>query len=201
MEKLPSCTRMDCETWRFFLTNYRSSVLCRPMVDLGTTVSAHTLNFWSDASASEKLGFGAVFEDSWLYSRWEDGYIRKFNPSIEYLELYAVIAAIYIWQDRLRNIRMTLFCDNQAVVGMVNNMVSSYRHCMKLIRLLTMNNLINNRRVFARYIRSSQNDLSDALSRIQLSRFRSIAPESMDIYPTEINGEVYPPSKLWDIMG
>ena len=57
------------------------------MVDLDKTVTAKKLKFFSDASANAKLGFGAVFNNQWLFGQWEPRYIVECEPTIEYLEL------------------------------------------------------------------------------------------------------------------
>ena len=100
-----------------------------------------------------------------------DKFIETKDPSIEYLELYGLTAALLTWGEFIHDIRVLVFCDNQAVVSMVNNLTSSCKNCMFLLRLITLNNLVNNRRVFVQYIRSSDNELPDALSRLQFSRF------------------------------
>ena len=46
--------------------------------------------------------------------------LKKFKPSIEYLELYAVTAAVLTWIHQFKNRRIILFCDNQSVVDMIN---------------------------------------------------------------------------------
>ena len=88
----------------------------------------------------------------------------KDKPSIEYMELFALCAAIFTWEEMLRNRRMTIFCNNQSVVEMVNNMTSSCPHCMVLIRRLIHNNSKYNRRVFVKFVPTKLNDLVDALS-------------------------------------
>ena len=168
--------RFDCEIWRLFLTNHRDSALCRPMIDLEVTFNAKQLDFYSDTSAAEILGFGAVFEDMWIFVQWEKGYIRqKPTPSIEYLELYALTAAVLTWGNLLQNRRITIFCDNMAVVAMVNNSTSSCKNCMYLLRLLIMDNLIRNRRIFAKYVRSQDNEMANTLSRLQFHRFQQLS--------------------------
>ena len=56
------------------------------MVDINSSVTACELMFYSDASAKTTLEFGALFNNSWLAAQWELGFIKKHNPSIEYLE-------------------------------------------------------------------------------------------------------------------
>ena len=162
-----------------------------------TEITSRKLKFYSDASASEILGFGVIFNDQWLYGQWERDYITKFKPSIGYLELYALVAVVLTWGQEIHDSRVTVFCDNSSVVAMINSMVSTCRNCMFLLRLLTLNNLVNNRRIFALYIKSKDNDLSDALSRLQFDRFWSLAPPSMNRLPSQISELVWPPSAIW----
>ena len=163
--------KFDCQIWKTFLVHYSDTAVCHPMVDLDATITAHELFFYSDASASEVLGFGAVFNKHWLFARWENNYIKHCDPSIEYLELYALVMALLTWGEEIRNIRMVLFCNNSAVVTMINKLSSGCRNCMYLLRLLTLNNLVNNRRVFAKHVQAEDNYLADSLSRLQLDRF------------------------------
>ena len=169
--KVDSEFRFDCEIWRYFLQNHKKTALCCPTVDLNHWMSASELMFYSDASAAETLGMGAIFNRHWFFTKWENNFIQMSKPSIEYLELLALTAALLTWGTEIKNQRIVVFCDNQAVVVMVNNMSSSCKNCMYLLRLLTLDNLINNCRVFVKYVKSSDNDLADTLSRIQPDQF------------------------------
>ena len=167
------------------------------MIDLDKVeFHAEQLCFSSDTSAAENLGFGAVFNHHLLFNQWEAGYIKKYKPSIEYLELFAVVAAILTWGKELKNIRMFLYCDNAAVISMINSMTSSCKNCMYLIYLLALDNLIHSRRTFMRHLRSKDNYLSDALSRIQLNRFWKLAPPGMDAVPSPVAEDLWPASKI-----
>ena len=190
--------KLDCEIWKTFLLHYRDLSLCRPMIDLTGEITAKVLNFSSDASRNPELGMGAVFENRWFSVQWELGYIKNFGPSIEYLQLLAVVTAVLTWGCTLRNIRLVLFCDNTAVVNMINNgFVSSCKNCMYLLRLITLNNLVNNRRIFTRYVKSADNELSDSLSRLQYKRFWRLAKGHMNPEPSEPSPLVWPASKIW----
>ena len=190
--------KFDCEVWKLFLTHFREASVCRPMVDYDrSTINAKQLQFFTDASASSKLGVGAFFNGHWFYQQWENNYIKLFKPSIEYLELYGVVSAILTWGHLVRDLRFTLFCDNESVVEMINSQVSRCKNCMYLIRLLILNNLVNNRKVYAKHLRSAENYLADSLSRLQLSRFWKLAPPHTDKNPTKISPLVWPASQIW----
>ena len=195
--KLDQEFRFDCELWRTFLTHSRNIAVCRPMVDFSYTRQALEICFFSDASANKELGVGAVYNTHWLFTKWEKAFIQECKPSIEYLQLYGMTAALLTWGRYLRNRRVTIFCNNTAVVDMVNNCASSCKNCMYLLRLIMLDNLTYNRRIFVSYIKSADNDLSDVLSHLQLQHFWKLAPPWMDSHPTHISADVWPVSKIW----
>ena len=140
----------DCQIWKLFLENATATELCRPFVDVNQYADAHTLYFYSDASLHQNLGMGAVYRSNWIAGCWGSRFILQEKPSIEFLELFALVAAILTWghHSELTNTRVIISCDNQATLHMVNNLASSCPKCMKLIQILTLNNLQFNRRVF-----------------------------------------------------
>ena len=65
--------KCDGQVWQTFLQNSDNTNLCRPFVDIEGFKSATDLSFYSDASLSENLGMGAVFQDTgweWLIRTW-----------------------------------------------------------------------------------------------------------------------------------
>ena len=120
-----------------------------------------------------------------------------YHPSIEYLELYALVAGILTWEFKLRNMRLFVKCDNQAVIAMVNSMSSTCPQCMYLIRVLVLNNLKFNRHIFATFVSSKQNHLSDALSRGKIQKFLQMSQKEVNRYPDKLNPQIWPASKLW----
>ena len=131
---------------------------------------------YSDATAAINLGFGAIFNEKWLYQCWETGFIQLVNPSIEFLEFYALCVAVFVWSNQLKNSCFILFCDNQSVCDMIENgCTSGCKYCMTLIRRLTERLLHYNFRVFAKHVSSKDNFLADSLSRMQLELFQKQA--------------------------
>ena len=189
--------KKDCEIWVKFLDANIGSVVNRPMVDvLGPERNFNDIRFYTDTSGARHLGFGCVMETSWFNGSWEPGFIDDCKPSIEYLELYALCVGILTWEHRLTNTRITVFCDNIAVVHMVNNLSAKCVNCMYLLRILVLNCLQFNRRVNVKYISTRNNFLADALSRGQMSQFRKLGLQ-MNINPDDINEKIYPVSKIW----
>ena len=87
------------------------------------------------------MGFGCIYNDQWIYGDWPTNFIRGCQPSIENLELYGLVVGLLTWQTHQSNMRINIFCDNQAVVHMVNNISSSCEQYMKLIRMMVLNRL------------------------------------------------------------
>ena len=138
--------------------------------------NSEEVGFYSDASAAKKLGFGAILKFHWIQGMWPEGFIERESPSIKYLEFFALCMGVMMWQEHLANQRFCIHCDNMAVVHMINGMTAKCKNCMFLLRLLTLNNLKFNRSLSAHYINTKMNQLSDALSRNQMTRFRKLEP-------------------------
>ena len=192
--------KLDCQVWIDFLSSNLAQVVNRPMVDLFCLPEdSMDIGFYSDASGSKDLGFGALLGSDWLRGDWGSDFITQCEPSIEFLELYVLMAGILAWENHsdLNNKRVKLHCDNKAVVHMINNMTSFCKNCMVLIRVLVLNGLKFNRKLTACYISTKDNFLSDPLSWNQMSRFWSLAPANMSRQPTKLPEVIWPISKIW----
>ena len=86
--------KQDCSMWVSFLTDLSSVV--RPCIDMEASITAKELNFYSDTSAAEQLGFGIIFRNSWAFRKWPEGFVKNCKPNIEFLELYAMCIGIFI---------------------------------------------------------------------------------------------------------
>ena len=192
--------RLDCRVWLEFLSmsTKNHSLICRPFMDLDAILHVESIGFFSDASLNKDLGMGAIFGDRWIVYKWGSEFITKYEPSIEYLELYALVAGILTWSKKLQNCRILVNCDNESVVYMVNKLTSRCPQCMKLIRLLTLDGIISNRRVFVKHLRSEQNFLADSLSRMQFQHFWHLTPSTMMKFPDTIHKDIWPLEKLWN---
>ena len=187
----------NCCIWVDFLQYQRS--VSRPFVDfLSNELSSEHLFFFTDASKGESKGFGCVFGKHWTWGFWEKDYIKDYDPSIAYMELFALCMGIFVWADELRDVRIQIFCDNQSAVQMVNKLTSKCRNCMVLLRKLMLNNLQFNRRVFVSFVDTKSNFLADSLSRGQWNHFRKLSCNlQMDEKAEELLSELWPASKLW----
>ena len=69
---------------------------------------------------------------------------------------------------------------------------------MVLIRIITLQGLIHNVRIYARHVKGVQKGISDALSRQKWDKFRKLTNgRVLDKYATEIPEQIWPISKIW----
>ena len=69
---------------------------------------------------------------------------------------------------------------------------------MKLIRLLTLNNLRHDRRIFIRHVEGKSNVLSDALSRLKFDKFFQLANKTVNNFPDKLTEELWQLTKIWN---
>ena len=186
--------KADCLTWLEFLSD--ETAMCRPFMDFSKTLRAEQINFYTDTSGSEKLGLCCFFDGQWMHGKWGEEFMKNSKPSIEFLELYAVTVGIIKWADNLVGKCVIMYCD-MSLVDMINNSGSSCRHCMILIRKITLKSLQCNTRFFASNVRTEKNVLADALSRHQMSHFWRSAPPNTRKFLSSIPEELWTPEHIW----
>ena len=84
----------DLKIWQQFLLH--PNACYQKFMDFTKLWSASEIDFFSDASKNPKLGFGAKCGQEWLFSAWNEQFILQKDPSIAYLELYALTAAFLV---------------------------------------------------------------------------------------------------------
>lgn len=190
---------LDCMMWMKFLSWDKS--IYRPFMDFGQNYHAEALQWFTDSSRNKQLGFGCYYQGRYAYGKWNDSepdFIDKYDPSINFLELYSIVLSVELWCHLLKNRRVTIYSDNLSAVHMVNNSTSVCKRCMKLIRIMTLTCLKNNTRVFVKHLPGKFNILSDSLSRNNLRRFFKFAPTPiLRSQPEILPPSVWPLKKEW----
>ena len=189
--------RADLRVWLQFLAH--PSAFARPFMDFSKVFSAEEIDLFTDASLNPDLGCGGHCAEEWFMIPWESDFILEKQPSIEYLELYAVTVGVLLWIHKFKNRRVALFCDNMSVVFMINKTTSHCTRCMVLIRLIVLQGLIHNVRIFAQHVSTKANLLADNLSRMKKQEFFSNALKTKHVNhdPTPVPAELWPLEKLW----
>ena len=124
---------------------------------------------------------------------WPEEWHRQgVTKDLTFLEFFPIVGALWLWAHEWSNTVVRFWCDNQAVVSIVNNLTSRSERVMRLVRAFTLRALQFNIVVHARHVPGIDNSIADALSRQQMRRFRELAPEARDL------PEVFP-SEVWQI--
>ena len=149
---------------------------------------SHSIPLYSDASF---LGFGAWMGLGWIYGLWQGSdppdavysACNHFQPpptfddppkNINVYELWPVVAGIHRWAKFFTNSRIHVITDNMQVLAMLNTGRSCNKTCMRWLRELFWLCFVFNMEVHASYIRSEDNHLADALSRLA---YNGVAPK------------------------
>ena len=193
--KITGEMRSDLDLWMNFLNH--PTAYCRPFLDFRSSQSAVEIDFYTDSSRNFSLGMGGICQEAWMIMPWGDD-VEELEPSIEYLELFALAASVLNWVHKFHDRRICIFCDNMSVVYMVNDMSSSCKNCMVLIRMIMLECMKQNVRLFARHVRTELNSAADALSQLNLPKFRQVtAHKNMDKFPTLVPQSLLPISRIW----
>ena len=182
--------KRDLTMWEQFL--FCEHIFMRPFLDLDNSICYTPQDFYTDATAKSNLGRGGYFKNNWFITQWDKFFIESEQPSINYLELFALTAAYLLWGGEFKN--RAIYCDNQTVIHMVNNGTSSCPNCMVLIRILTLFNMKNNTKLRVEYVKSENNTFADLLSRLKYKQFRIKAREHKSDFnnsPTTLPQEIW----------
>jgi hypothetical protein len=149
-------------------------------------VANDVLQLFTDSSGNPNLGCGAYFAGYWVQFQWPNHWSAL--PMIKHmalLELVPVVLAMSVWAQLLQNKRILLRIDNSALISIINKRTSKNKQIMKLIRPLVLLNMQFNIQFKSVHIEGLHSEISDALSRFQMKRFRSLVPTAA-LYPMEI---------------
>ena len=158
--------KADLFMWQIFLAKFNGHCLFQ---QAGWSESPD-LHLFTDAS---KIGYGAILGERWVAGEFP---LDWQGNNITVLELYPIVLALNIWMDHISNKKLRIHTDNQDLVHIINKKTSREKSIMPLVRKLVLTALHNNTLMHAVHIPGVSNSLADALSRLQLGRFRKLAP-------------------------
>lgn len=190
--KISKECREDIKMWLSFLQHWNGVTI---FYDRHITAS-EDIQLYTDASGS--LGFGGYMQGQWFAQAWPEnfrGYVHSEEDlSIAFKELYPIVVAAMIWGHYWKGLRILFRCDNSATVAILQKGRSKAGHIMPLMRRLTMCAANNSFVVLSRHVPGKRNLIADSLSRLQMSRFRLLAPEAEPM-PCKVPT---PAEVLWD---
>lgn len=133
------------------------------------------LQFYTDAAS--ETGYGGYFRGAWFAAEWKR-HQRQPMWSMPCQELFPILVAATVWGSRWRNLRIQVFCDNESTVNMLNKGYTNKEPAATMLRDVMFVSMRSNFSLKARHIPGIDNSLADSLSRLQLDRFRRLAPDA-----------------------
>ena len=118
---------------------------------------AETINLFTDASGT--LGYGAYFNGAWFRGDWSPHQGLPLR-SIQWQELFAIVAAACTWGHLLQGQRITVHCDNMAIVQAWSNQWARHPGILHLLRTLFFITAKHSFIVRHQYLQSWQNSKS-----------------------------------------
>lgn len=169
--------RLDLNMWHKVLMGWNGRSL---FLDNRTTEAADIQLF---TDATDKC-FGGFYQNQWFQCVFpEDLTLENESLFMAVFELYPIVVAAVLWGSNWKGLRIVFNCDNEATVKIINKGRSEIPTIMKFMRKLTLCFANDNFVLSVTHIRGVDNCIADALSRFQMNRFRSLAPQA-DVLPT-----------------
>jgi hypothetical protein len=178
--------KVDLALWEQFLSEYNGVSFFMEEEWLASS----KLHLYTDASTT--LGYGLLFGKRWVSGKWPP---EMTAIPITPLELYPITLAFLMFTSELQGRSIIIHTDNEALVHVINSRKSKDNLILSLLRMLHLTCLHNNIRIKAVHIPGYLNSLADALSRLQVSRFKAEAPWA-DPSPTSVPLPLMPESLL-----
>ena len=167
--KLNASARADIQWWLDFLPSWNGVGLMLQ----SAWEDAADLNLCTDAAGT--LGFGAYFQGAWIMGIWSPSQLER---SIQWKELFAIVAAAATWGSKWQTRKIRVYCDNLAIVQIWNAKNPRDKQLAALCRTLFFIAAKNHFIISIQHLPGINNTIADALSRQQVQRFRSLVPEA-----------------------
>ena len=111
-----------------------------------------------------------------MYEKWNPVWFQEYQPSIDFLELYALLARVVTLVPHLSNKSVIFRSDNSPTVHALLNKSSNSHQMLTLLRYFTLFCMVNNIHIEALHISGKKNILCDLLSQIKLQEFQQVKP-------------------------
>ena len=150
--------RVDILWWIQFLPQWTAVSMIPPT----RTIRSTDLKLFTDAS---DLGYGATYGNCWFSQGWTQ---EQLDHSINYRELYAIVAATFTWGHDWTGKRIVFVTDNKPITQVWDKGTCPSPPIMALIRPLYMFAALRGFSVSFKHISGYLNVAADALSRFQM---------------------------------
>lgn len=148
--------RLDLKWWQDFLSLFNGTMPIRnqkPIIDVQV-----------DACCSAS---GIYFRGDWQYLPFKHDYPTASSWHINYKELLSVLFAARRWGHLWANSRVIIHTDSQVAKAILNKGTTRHGSVMEVLRDLFWLSVQNNFDLTAEYLPGKENNLADAISRLQ----------------------------------
>ena len=177
--RLNNEARSDIQWWRLFAKRWNGVSM---MFNAGRDSCSITVT--SDASGG--WGCGAFSGSDWFQMKWPEA-CQDLHITIK--ELIPIVWAAAVWGHMWQGKGVMSYCDNAAVVAIVNKGDSREAEAMHLLRCLAFLKAKFQFALYCNHIQGARNELADALSRDRVQLFLSHCPQASHT-PTPIPAEL-----------
>ena len=133
------------------------------------------MQLFTDASAT--LGYGCFFENKWFYGPWPEKFMGR---SIEWKEMFSIYAACYLWGHLWQGNHIIFNTDNEPNVKICSKQSTKCPELIDIVHRLFLISAHAQFQVKFVHIPGKLNPIADALSGLQVKRFRKLAPNAED---------------------
>ena len=173
--------REDVHWWcELLATHNRASFIPDPKKIYSTDLMLFT-------DAARYKGMGAVYGPHWIQAAWPT---HLYHENIDFLELFAILAAARTWGHEWAGRRIVFVTDNKPITQIWQSGTTPTPSLMTLVRKLYLHAAVSHFSISFKHIFTYHNAVADALSRFQMVRFRRLAPDA-DRTPTQIPEDVW----------
>ena len=155
--------KKDIKWWLECMSNYNGSEWFPREINIASA----KLTF-SDAS---DIALGGLCDNSWFIIPFTGEYNWLSGKTIQYRELYAAVATLATFSNKLRYKQVVMHCDNEAMQKSIKIGRSKVPELMGLIRALYYYTAIHHIDYTCLHIRSKLNANTDRLSRLRMVEF------------------------------
>jgi hypothetical protein len=179
--RLSGAVKADIKWWLAVLPNHSGIRVINP--------TPPECTMWTDAAGTKGIGgfwlagshppiptekdYAMLNDKSSFTGRLR---FRQKDEHINVKEMLAVYRGLKLWRDSLQGTRVTLYCDNTAVVSALRRGTTRGRLMTVLRRVLMLSALLHVS-LHPQWLPSEENTLADALSRFDCKRVADLAPQ------------------------
>jgi len=159
--RLTSGFHKDLRWWQCFLRQYNGVSLI-PSLNWSTPDKI----FSTDACLT---GCGGLAGDIYFHAQFPDFILKEQFP-IHQLEMIAIMVAVRLWGNKWKGLNITVYCDNEAAVTVLNSGRTKDSILAKCVREIWLCTALGQFQLRAVHLSTHANRLADCLSRWHLNQ-------------------------------